>query len=140
MSPRVHWDFIDPEELLPLGCKCNSNTTTCSPTTYQLDGDRAGSDLVRLAVEVKVEICTAMQSVMRERELHIDAETNARCNIAYMSKCGQAKDNNSNEGNASKESPANAALKRTTRRLKKTSRLHPCCDSSDRWCAAPLAG
>jgi len=29
-----------------------------------------------------------MQSVMRKIELHIDAETNAQCNIAYMSKCG----------------------------------------------------
>jgi hypothetical protein len=57
-----------------------------------------------------------MQSVMRESELHIDAETNARCNIAYMSKCGQAKDNNSNDGNVSKDSPAMSALKRGSRK------------------------
>ena len=91
-------------------------------------------------MELKVEMCRAMQSVMRKSELHIDAETNARCNIAYMSKCGQAKDNNSKEGNVSKDSPAIAALKRGRRRLKKTSRLHPCYDSSDRWCTAPLTG
>jgi len=42
-----------------------------------------------------------MQSVMRESELHIDAETNAQCNVAYMSKCGQAKDNNSHESKVS---------------------------------------
>jgi hypothetical protein len=57
-------------------------------------------------MELKVEICTSMQSVMRESELHIDAETNAECNITYMSKCGQAKDNHSNESTSSKESPA----------------------------------
>jgi hypothetical protein len=35
---------------------------------------------------VKVKICTAMQVVMRgSSELHIDAETNAACNMGYMS-------------------------------------------------------
>jgi hypothetical protein len=81
-----------------------------------------------------------MQSVMRESELHIDAEANARCNIAYMSKCGQAKDNNSNEGDFSKVSPAILHTSEQVEEVKKTSPLHPCCDSSDRWCAAPLTG
>jgi hypothetical protein len=55
-------------------------------------------------MEVKVEICIAMimQSVMRDSELHIDAETNAQYNITYMSKCGRAKDNNSNESDENK--------------------------------------
>ena len=91
-------------------------------------------------MELKVEICRAMQSVMRESELHIDAETNARCNIAYMSKCGQAKDNNSNECHGNKVSPASLHTSEQVEVLKKTSRLHPCCDSSDRWCTAPLTG